>query len=63
MWARQSAAVSTQRWRGSKGANGKRVQGIKELIVSLFQAIVLLQFNARDEITLEDIKSLTNIGP
>lgn len=36
-------------------------QGPKELLVSLFQSLVLLLFNERDSMSFEDIKSLTNI--
>ncbi|KAF4527830.1 hypothetical protein B566_EDAN016314 [Ephemera danica] len=36
-------------------------QGRKELQVSLFQGLVLLLFNASDDLTFEDIKASTNI--
>lgn len=36
--------------------------GIKELSVSLYQAIVLLLFNEADEIPFSDIKEQTNMG-
>ena len=36
-------------------------QGLKELQVSLFQTLVLLQFNGNDELPLEEIKAATNI--
>ena len=35
--------------------------GQKELQVSLFQALCMLQFNNVDELTLEEIKDQTNI--
>nr|CAG4635961.1 EOG090X01NX [Eubosmina coregoni] len=35
--------------------------GLKELQVSLFQTLVLLQFNGNDELPLEEIKAATNI--
>ncbi|XP_063600442.1 cullin-4B-like isoform X1 [Penaeus indicus] len=37
-------------------------KGRKELLVSLLQALVLLLFNDADELTLDEIKSRTNIG-
>lgn len=37
------------------------VQGKKELQVSLFQALVLILFNESDNLSLEDIKTATNI--
>ena len=36
-------------------------QGNKELVVSLFQALVLLMFNHMDDISLEEIRAATNI--
>lgn len=36
-------------------------QGNKELQVSLFQALVLILFNDADNLSLEDIKTATNI--
>lgn len=35
--------------------------GLKELVVSLFQALVLLLFNGTDEMSFEEIKGATNI--
>ena len=35
--------------------------GLKEIQVSLFQTLVLLQFNSNDELPLEEIKAATNI--
>lgn len=35
--------------------------GVKELGVSLFQALVLLMFNDQDQLAFEDIKSMSNI--
>ena len=51
-------------WQASLGhcvlrANFK--SGQKELQVSLFQALCMLQFNNVDELTLEEIKDQTNI--
>lgn len=37
-------------------------EGIKELRVSLYQALVLLLFNERDKISFTDIKEETRIG-
>ncbi|XP_037773071.1 cullin-4B-like [Penaeus monodon] len=37
-------------------------KGRKDLLVSLLQALVLLLFNDADELTLDEIKSRTNIG-
>jgi hypothetical protein len=37
------------------------LQGKKELMVSLFQALVLLLFNNADELSLEEVKTFTNI--
>lgn len=34
---------------------------VKELKVSMFQALVLLTFNTRDELSLEELKEITNI--
>jgi len=42
-------------------ANNFRKQGNKELQVSLFQALVLILFNDSDNLSLEDIKTATNI--
>jgi hypothetical protein len=36
-------------------------QGKKELMVSLFQALVLLLFNNSDELSLEELRTFTNI--
>lgn len=36
-------------------------QGKKELMVSLFQALVLLLFNSSDELSLEELRTFTNI--
>ena len=35
--------------------------GVKELSVSLFQAVILLQFNDTDELTVENLKSRTTM--
>jgi len=37
------------------------LQGKKELMVSLFQALVLLLFNNADELSLEELRTFTNI--
>jgi cullin-4 len=37
------------------------LQGKKELMVSLFQALVLLLFNNSDELSLEELRTFTNI--
>jgi cullin-4 len=36
--------------------------GQKELLVSLYQAIILVLFNDADEISFNDIKELTSMG-
>ena len=37
-------------------------EGLKELSLSLFQALVLLLFNESDEIPLKEIAQQTNLG-
>jgi cullin 4 len=37
--------------------------GKKELLVSLYQAVVLVLFNDAGEISFKDIKAMTSMGP
>lgn len=47
---------------GTASLKARFKAGIKELSVSLYQAIVLLLFNEREEIPFKDIKELIRMG-
>jgi cullin-4 len=47
---------------GTASLKARFKAGIKELSVSLYQAIVLLLFNEKEEIPFKDIKELIRMG-